>query len=144
MFTVTTNTDRNLRDDHNTKGTAIQTLKGAHTLTGDVLWKATMALPVANQQVGDEWLHITEVDGVPVTSRYLAIKDNGKVVPGKLTSAVAPQATTTKTHKVIDTDNLFRLSQTYGTTVDKIVADNKLRYPKITPSYIQKGWELIV
>jgi LysM repeat protein len=142
MYNTTTKTERNLRDGTNTKAKVIQTLKGDHTLTGDALWTASMALPAANQQVGDEWLHITAVDGVPVTSRYLAIKDNGTVY-GTLTQ-LPGTVTSPRTHKVTGTDNLFRLSKTYATTVDKIVAANKLKYPTITPSYIQKDWELVV
>jgi hypothetical protein len=149
MYTVTTKTDRNLRDDHNTKANTLDTLHGDHTLTGDVLWTATMALPAANQQVGDQWLHITAVDGAPVTSRYLAIKDNG-IVYSTLTQ-LPTTGTPPRTHKVISTDTLYSLAKTYQTTVAKIVLDNKAKYPNINQpvgknpdGFIGKDWELIV
>lgn len=49
-----------------------------------------------------------------------------------------------KTYKVKSGDTLTAIAKKYSTTVDKIVADNKKTYPKITRDYIQVGWTLKV
>src|SRR5687767_6176597 len=103
MYTVTTNTERNLRSDHNTRANIVAMLdETPHTLTGNTVWTATVANPATNQKVGDQWLELTAVDGnKPGARRYLALIDNGKVY-----STTTPPYTllvfTTKpgTHKV--------------------------------------------
>lgn len=47
-------------------------------------------------------------------------------------------------HVVKKGDTLYSLAKKYGTTVDKIVADNIGRYPKMTARYIVTGWELTI
>ena len=41
-------------------------------------------------------------------------------------------------------DTLGEIAKKYATSVDKIVKDNKAKYPKITPNFIQTGWKLII
>lgn len=50
----------------------------------------------------------------------------------------------TVTHTVRQGDTLSALSRRYGTTVMKIVADNKRTYPRISPNYIVVGWKLTI
>lgn len=47
-------------------------------------------------------------------------------------------------HVVKKGDTLYSLAKKYGTTVDKIVADNIRRYPKMTARHIVVGWELTI
>lgn len=47
-------------------------------------------------------------------------------------------------HIVKKGDTLYSLAKRYGTSVDKIVADNKEKYPKMTARYIVAGWELAI
>ncbi|MCM1325870.1 MAG: phage tail tip lysozyme [Lachnoclostridium sp.] len=48
------------------------------------------------------------------------------------------------THTVVKGDTLSALAKRYGTTVARIVAANKSKYPKITASYIVVGWMLTI
>lgn len=41
-------------------------------------------------------------------------------------------------------DTLGKISKRYGTSVDKIVEDNKVTYPKITANFIRVGWKLVI
>ena len=50
----------------------------------------------------------------------------------------------TVTHTVRQGDTLSALSRRYGTTVMKIIADNKRTYPRISPNYIVVGWNLTI
>lgn len=49
-----------------------------------------------------------------------------------------------KMHKVVSGDTLSAIANKNGTTVAKIVAANKSRYPKITANYIVAGWTLTI
>ena len=62
---------------------------------------------------------------------------------GKSTS-VSVTAPSAKTHMVVKGDTLSVLAKKYGTTVAKIVAANKSKYPKITANYIVVGWTLSI
>lgn len=48
------------------------------------------------------------------------------------------------TYKVVKGDTLSAIAKKYGTSVTKIVNDNKTKYPKIRANYIQVGWNLII
>lgn len=41
-------------------------------------------------------------------------------------------------------DTLGKIAKKYGTKVDKIVADNKATYSKITANFIRTGWKLVI
>lgn len=41
-------------------------------------------------------------------------------------------------------DTLGEIAKKYATSVDKIVQDNKAKYPKITPNFIRAGWKLVI
>ncbi len=45
-------------------------------------------------------------------------------------------------HVVKKGDTLYAIAKKYGTTVDKIVAGNRGKYPRITPGHIVVGWKL--
>lgn len=47
-------------------------------------------------------------------------------------------------HVVKKGDSLYSLAMRYKTTVDKIVSDNKGKYPKMMAQYIVAGWELTI
>lgn len=50
----------------------------------------------------------------------------------------------TGVHKVKSGDTLSAISKKYGTTVNKIVSDNKEKYPRISKNFIMVGWNLDV
>lgn len=52
--------------------------------------------------------------------------------------------TKSKIYTVKKNDNLTDIAKKHNTSVDKIVKDNKKKYPKITRDYIQVGWKLIM
>ena len=41
-------------------------------------------------------------------------------------------------------DTLGKIAAQYGTKVEKIVSDNKTRYPKISNNFIRVGWKLVI
>lgn len=41
-------------------------------------------------------------------------------------------------------DTLGEIAKKYATSVDKIVKDNKAKYPTITPNFIRAGWKLVI
>lgn len=49
-----------------------------------------------------------------------------------------------RTHTVVKGDTLSAIAKKYGTTVEKILTDNKDTYPKMTADFIQTGWKLKV
>lgn len=51
---------------------------------------------------------------------------------------------TQRTYTVKKGDTLSAIAKKYNTTVKKIVADNKSKYPQITPNFIKGGWVLKV
>lgn len=60
------------------------------------------------------------------------------------TSKVSTAAKKQITHTVKSGENLTVIANKYKTSIDKIVRDNKKKYPKITRDYIQTGWKLKV
>lgn len=48
------------------------------------------------------------------------------------------------THKVVRGDTLSAISAEYGVSVKALVDANKQRYKRITPDYIECGWELVI
>lgn len=59
-------------------------------------------------------------------------------------STETPKENKGKTYKVKSGDVLGKIAKQYNTTVDKIVSDNKAKYPRITANFIVVGWELTV
>ena len=63
-----------------------------------------------------------------------------------------PKEETTETKSLIGTreyqvkkgDTLSKIANRYGTTVEKIVSDNKPRYVRISNNFICAGWKLLV
>lgn len=49
-----------------------------------------------------------------------------------------------RTHTVVKGDTLSAIAKKYGTTVQKILDENKAAYPKMTANFIQVGWKLKV
>lgn len=49
-----------------------------------------------------------------------------------------------KTYTVKPGDNLTKIANMFNTTIDKILADNRSKYPGITRNYILSGWILII
>lgn len=50
----------------------------------------------------------------------------------------------TREYKVKKGDTLTKIASRYGTTVEKIVSDNKARLPRLTANFICVGWLLYV
>lgn len=65
-------------------------------------------------------------------------------ISGTGTSTTATTTTTARTHQVVKGDTLTKLASKYGTTVAKILAANKKKYPKIRVNHIEIGWKLVV
>lgn len=63
-----------------------------------------------------------------------------KVSDSKVNTAAKKQII----HTVKSGENLTIIANKYKTSIDKIVSDNKKKYPKITRDYIQTGWKLKV
>lgn len=68
----------------------------------------------------------------------------GWVDAGDIGAAASGGTSGTKTHKVVSGDTLSAIASKNGTTVAKIVAANKSKYPKITANYIVVGWNLTI
>lgn len=68
----------------------------------------------------------------------------GWVDAGDIGTTASSGTPGTKTHKVVSGDTLSAIANKNGTTVAKIVAANKSKYPKITANYIVVGWTLTI
>lgn len=68
----------------------------------------------------------------------------GWVDAGDIGTTASSGASGTKTHKVVSGDTLSAIASKNGITVEKIVAANKSKYPKITANYIVVGWMLTI
>lgn len=68
----------------------------------------------------------------------------GWVDAGDIGTTASSGTSGTKTHKVVSGDTLSAIARKNGTTVEKIVAVNKSKYPKITANYIVVGWTLTI
>lgn len=68
----------------------------------------------------------------------------GWVDAGDIGTTASSGSSGTKTHKVVSGDTLSAIARKNGTTVEKIVAVNKSKYPKITANYIVVGWTLTI
>lgn len=68
----------------------------------------------------------------------------GWVDAGDIGTTATSGTSGAKTHKVVSGDTLSAIASKNGTTVAKIVAANKSKYPKITANYIVAGWTIII
>jgi len=102
---------------------------------------------IAKDQLGDEsqYTKIRRWDN----NLPKDVNINNPIVAGWTLLLPPKPVTKPKTHTVKSGDKLGELAKTYGTTVAKIVADNKVKYPKInTPvgkypdGFIDIGWIL--
>lgn len=57
-------------------------------------------------------------------------------------SKPAPAPIAPKTHTVALGDTVGKIAKCYGTTISKIVQNNKKKYPKLTADHIEVGWIL--
>ena len=83
-------------------------------------------------------------NGTERKNRLTAAGYNYAAVQEEVNKILKENATVTKTYTVKKGDTLSKIASTYGTTVKKIVADNKTKYPQITPNFIKVGWVLKV
>lgn len=89
--------------------------------------------------------HVIHADSSSNVYGWVDAADIGASSSGSGTSSASANTTTsatTKTHKVVKGDTLSALASKYGTTVAKIVAANKSKYPTMTANYIVVGWTL--
>ena len=86
-----------------------------------------------DSQLGAYKLYDNAVNNCP--AGYAVFDDNGDVL---YRNAAAVE------HEVKAGDKLGLIAKKYGTTVDKIVSDNKGKYPQITANYIRVGWKLVI
>ncbi len=84
-------------------------------------------------QLGAYNVYDNAVNNCP--SGYAVFDDNGGVLYRNVSSV---------NYVVKFGDTLGEIAKKYGTTVDKIVQDNKSRYHKIKPGFIVTGWNLII
>lgn len=68
----------------------------------------------------------------------------GWVDAGDIGTTASSGTSGIKTHKVVSGDTLSAIARKNGTTVAKIVAANKGKYPKLTARHIVVGWELTI
>lgn len=71
-------TGTRLRVDHTTFATMIGSYGNSNEVGGDIIWTA----PADGSEVkkGDMWLHVTHVDGVPVTNGWMAYIHKGQPI----------------------------------------------------------------
>lgn len=97
------------------------------------------------EEVAQEVLQGLWGNGDERRQRLAAAGYDPDVVQAKVNELLyGSSSSTTKTHTVVSGDTLSAIASKYGTTVDKIVAANKSKYPSITASYIQVGWVLTI
>lgn len=87
----------------------------------------------SKSQVGAYKIYDNAVKDCP--AGYAVFDDNGKELY---------RNTAASTYTVKRGDTLGKIAKEYGTNVDKIVKDNKTKYPKITANYIVVGWKLVI
>jgi len=73
-------TGTRLRIDHNTYATVITSYGTSQTVQGDILWIAPA--DGAEVKAGDKWLHVTHVNGTPVTQGWMAYIHKGAPICG--------------------------------------------------------------
>lgn len=86
--------------------------------------------------------HVVHTDSTSNVYGWVDAKDIGDAVSSS--GSAAGSTSSAKTHKVVKGDTLSAIARKYGTTVAKIVDENKSKYPKITASYIVVGWILTI
>lgn len=86
-----------------------------------------------DSQLGAYKLYDNAVNNCP--AGYAVFDDNGDVLYRNVAAVE---------HEVKAGDKLGLIAKKYGTTVDKIVSDNKGKYPQIKANYIRVGWKLVI
>lgn len=86
-----------------------------------------------DSQLGAYKVYDNAVNNCP--TGYAVFDDNGSVL---YRNAAAVE------YVVRAGDKLGLIAKEYGTTVDKIVSENKGKYPQITANYIRIGWKLVI
>ena len=86
-----------------------------------------------DSQLGAYKVYDNAVNNCP--AGYAVFDDNGDVLYRNVAAVE---------HEVKAGDKLGLIAKKYGTTVDKIVSDNKGKYPQITANYIRVGWKLVI
>ena len=87
----------------------------------------------AASQIGAYKVYDNAVNNCP--AGYAVFNDNGEALY---------RMTTACEYVVKSGDTLGEIAKKYATSVDKIVQDNKEKYPKIKANYICTGWKLII
>ena len=87
----------------------------------------------AASQIGAYKVYDNAVNNCP--AGYAVFNDNGEALY---------RMTTACESVVKPGDTLGEIAKKYATSVDKIVQDNKAKYPKITPNFIRAGWKLVI
>lgn len=86
-----------------------------------------------DSQLGAYKVYDNAVNNCP--TGYAVFDDNGNVLYRNVAAVE---------HVVKSGDKLGLIAKKYGTTVDKIVSDNKGKYQQITANYIRVGWKLVI
>lgn len=81
--------------------------------------------------------HVIHTDSTSNVYGWVDAADIGEAASGGTASK-------TQTHKVVKGDTLSAIANKYGSTVAKIVAANKGKYPSMTANYIVVGWTLTI
>ena len=87
----------------------------------------------AASQLGAYKVYDNAVNNCP--AGYAVFNDSGEVL---YRMAAACE------YEVKTGDTLGEIAKKYATSVDKIVKDNKAKYPTITANYIRTGWKLVI
>ena len=97
---------------------------------------------VANEVIGGLW-----GNGSDRTNRLQAAGYNPDTIQSLVNQKLGQKAASTSQYFTVPSGPsgyLGNIAAQFGTTVDKIVALNKNKYPSITPNYVQAGWNLQV
>lgn len=97
-----------------------------------------------NEEIAQEVLAGKWGNDVDRKNRLTEAGYDFKAIQAIVNTLVQKPVVATKTYTVKSGDTLSKIASKYGTTVKKIVNDNKTKYPQITPNFIKVGWVLKV
>lgn len=118
--------------------------KNTPTTTGDIVYTVVKGDTLSGiaARYGMTYQALAAYNGIANPNR---INVGQKIkIPDSSANTGSTAGSATTTHNVVKGDTLSALAKKYGTTVAKIVAANKSKYPKITANYIVVGWLLSI
>lgn len=105
---------------------------------------STAAVKKSTDEIAKEVLAGKWGNGTDRKTKLEAVGYNYTEIQNRVNALLKAPTATSKTHKVVVGDTLSKIAVKYGTTVDKILANNRSKYPKIKANFIVCGWVLKV